>query len=456
MPAASTPSPSFFSDFPKAFSSLLSEVGCKRIFASHGPRGAGRPKLSPWQWIIARVYHELARSGAFSANVKTITRVTISDSALSQRAFSIGWKLIDEILSTVLRPLADIDRDPGPFHRGYRLLAMDGTRFNLRNTPAINAQAIKNRCSKGSGVPAFAHMFGVVLVELDLHQPLAAAFGWQGEGELPLARKIFSRHRLPQCCLLLADRLFGTPLLILELREALEPSGSHLLMRVKANIKVIRERQLTDGFWLVNVKVVDPTTRRKLGTLRRREIHADIHYAGGEKPMAIRLWTTLLDEVEHPAAELVELYATRWEEELFFRELKSHLHGGDNLLDAQTPETAAQEMLAMLLAASLVAMQREAVVARAEVEILRISFAKVLHKTAALCELLAVGADLIAPESLGKWIERILDDLATSALIQKRKPRSCPRTLRQPVKDWPKTKTPGSKSLTKTITITNP
>lgn len=456
MPAASTPSHSFFSDFPKAFSTLLSEVGCKRIFASHGPRGAGRPKLSPWQWIMARVYHELARSGTFSANVKTITRVTISDSALSQRAFSIGWKLIDEILTTVLRPLADIARHPAAFHRGLRLLAMDGTRLNLRNTPAINAQAIKNRCGKGSGVPAFAHMLGVVLVELGLHQPLAAAFGWQGEGELTLARKIFSRHRLPQRSLLLADRLFGTPLLILELREALEPSGSHLLMRVKANIKVIRERQLTDGSWLVNVKVVDPTTRCQLGTLRLREIHATIHYAGGEKPMAMRLWTTLLDEAEHPAAELVELYATRWEEELFFRELKSHLHGRDNLLDAQTPETAAQEVLAMLLAASLVAMQREAVADRAEVEILRISFAKVLHKTAALCELLAVGGDLIDPESLGKWVERILDDLATSALIQKRKPRSCPRTLRQPVKDWPKTKTPGSKTLTKTITITNP
>ena len=102
MAAASTPSHSFFSDFPKAFSTLLSEVGCKQIFASHGPRGAGRPKLSPWQWIMARVYHELARSGTFSANVKTITRVTISDSALSQRAFSIGWKLIDEILATGL------------------------------------------------------------------------------------------------------------------------------------------------------------------------------------------------------------------------------------------------------------------------------------------------------------------------------------------------------------------
>jgi len=405
---------------------------------------------------MARVYHELARSGSFSANVKTITRVTISDSALSQRALSIGWKLIDEILSTVLRPLADTARYAEAFHHGYRLLAMDGTRFDLLNTPAINATVRKSACSKGNGVPAFAHMLGVVLVELGLHQPLAAAFGWNGEGELTLARRIFSRHCLPQRSLLLADRLFGTPIWIWELREALEQSGSHLLMRVKSNLKVIRERQLADGSWLVNVTVIDPATRRKLGTLRLREIHADIHYAGGEKPLAIRLWTTLLDEAEHPAAELVELYATRWEEELFFRELKSHLHGRDNLLDAQTPETAAQEVLAMLLAASLVAMQREAVAARADAEILRISFAKVLHKTAALCELLAVGADLIDSETLGKWIKRILDDLATSALIQKRKPRSCPRTLRQPVKDWPKTKTPSSKTLTKHITITNP
>jgi hypothetical protein len=38
---------------------------------------------------MAMVYHEFARSGTFSANVKIITRVTISDSALSQRAFHL-------------------------------------------------------------------------------------------------------------------------------------------------------------------------------------------------------------------------------------------------------------------------------------------------------------------------------------------------------------------------------
>ena len=65
-------------------------------------------------------------------------------------------------------------------------------------------------------------------------------------------------------------------------------------------------------------------------------------------------------------------------------------------------------------------MQREVVAERVGVEIHRISFAKVLHKTAALCELLAVGGDLIGPAVLTQWIERVPDDLKTSALIQKR------------------------------------
>ena len=111
----------------------------------------------------------------------------------------------------------------------------------------------------------------------------------------------------------------------------------------------------------MSIPVIKPGTRLKIGTLLLREIHAEIHDQGGAKPLAMRLWTSLLDEKEHPATALVELYASRWEEELFFRELKSHLHGRNNLLDAQTPETAAQEVLAMLLAASLVAMHREVV-----------------------------------------------------------------------------------------------
>lgn len=456
MPTPSAPLLSFFSDFCSAFTALLSPDCCHKIFQRLGPRGAGCPKLTAWQWIMARVYHELARCGTFAANVKTITRISVSDSALSQRASTIGWKLIDEILHTVLRPLADIARHPAAFYQGLRLLAFDGTRFNLRNTSAMNDRAKKNRCSKGSGEPAFAHLLGVVLVELGLHQPLAAAFGWSGEGELTLVHQILKRICLPQRSLIIADRLFGTPSLLWELMPMLDAADSALLFRVRSNIKTTRVRPLSDGSWIVKITVRHPETRETLGTLELREIHSQIHYANASKAQEIRLWTTLLDEKKHPASALVELYATRWEEELFFRELKTHLHRRSNLLDAQTPETAAQEVLAMLLAASLIATQRDAVAEKAGVEILRVSFNKVLQKTAALCELLAVGADLIPPEALAIWVSRIMEDLKTHAVIKKRKPRSCPRSVRQPTKDWPKTKAASSKPLIKTIIITNP
>ena len=84
----------------------------------------------------------------------------------------------------------------------------------------------------------------------------------------------------------------------------------------------------------------------------------------------------------------------RWEEELFFRELKSHLHKRNNLLDAQTPETAAQEVIALLLAASILATQREAVAEEAGVTVRRISFAKVYHKVATLYEFVATAGEI--------------------------------------------------------------
>lgn len=456
MPLAPAAVPQFQSDFATAFTAMLGEATCLEIFRDHGPRRAGSPKLTPWQWIASRVFHELAFSGTFSANVMKITRQNVSDAALSQRGQSMGVEIFTRILQAALQPLADAARHPEAFHRGYRLLAFDGTRFNLRNTQAINAVAVKNKCSKGSGVPAFAHMPGVVLVELGLHQPLAASFSWKGEGELTLVRRILESQPLPERGLVLADRLYGTPSLLWQLKPLLEASSGALLFRVRSNLKATPVKSLPDGSWLVSVAARDPETNDYLGEMELREIRAEIHHEGGEKPQPIRLWTSLLDQTLDPAGKLVELYTTRWEEELFFRELKSHLHGRNNLLDGQTPETAAQEVLAMLLAASLIARQREAVAAVAKTGILRISFAKVLHTTTALWDLLAVGADLIDPGKLGTWVTRILEDLKKAALIQKRKPRSCPRTLRQPVKDWPKTKLPSSKAIVKTIVISNP
>lgn len=448
------PLPAFRGDFFRAFSELFSQEAGVELFDRCGPRRAGSPKLSGWQWLMGKVFHVMAGAGNFAHHVKQITGIPISDSALSQRGASLGWERVAAALRDALAPLADPGLHPEAFHQGLRLIALDGTRFDLRNTAAMKHQAVKNRCAHGGGEPAFAHLCGVVLVELASHQPLAATFGWHNQGEMTLARELLATHALPSGSLLLGDRLFGSPWLIHHLQPRLEPGGGGVLLRIRGNLKSRVLEALGDGSRLVEVDVADPATGQFVRTLRLREIHAEIVLAdGAQEAKPLRLWTSLLDEALHPAAALVELYAMRWEHELFYRELKTHLRMRGNLLDAQTPESAAQEALALLLAASLIARQRLAVAGEAEVPVKRISFTKVVEATVALCRVMEIGGDLVDEKARAEWIRRILEDLAGSALIPIRKPRSCSRGLRQPSQNWPKIRTPTSRPLVRKINI---
>jgi hypothetical protein len=433
MQSASISSQSAFSgDFVRLFEHLLAPHVAEEIFLSHGPRGGGLPKLSGWQWLMTKVFHVMSPLGDFAAHVKQITGTTISNSALSQRGTSIGWELVAGILPQVLRPLAEPGCQPDAFHQGLRLAAVDGTSHNLRNTPAMKAGAVKSRCRGEDGEPAFARFNSVVLVELGTHQPLAAAFGWENQGELTLARQVCAQGAIPPRTLLLGDRLYGVRSLIGEILPGLEDGGGALLFRTKQNMKSRLVKVLPDGSRLIDVDVFHPRTRKHTTVLRLRDIEAEVSFEGREKPVKLRLWTSLADHEAHPAPTLVALYATRWEHELFYRELKSHLHGRSNLFDAQTPGAAAREALALLMAAAVIARQRAAVAGAAGVAMKKISFAKVLEATVALCRVMELGHDLIDAATRAEWTRRVLEELSVSARIPDRKPRSCDRGMRQP------------------------
>jgi hypothetical protein len=400
---------------------------------------------------MALVYHALADAGTFAAHVYVLTGKMISDSALSQRKQSVGWEILAGLLPALLRPLADAARHPCAFYQGLRLCAVDGIRFNLRNTAAINAAVRKVKCSKGGVLPAFAHLLCVVLVELGTHLPLAVAMGWKGEGELSLVRQLFGH--LPKRSLLLADRLYGSPWLLWALLPHLQAQESHCLFRVKENIKARHRRQLADGSRLISAPARDPQSRRLQGHVLLREITALITVSGSAKPLRIRLWTTLLEVDAHPAGELVLFYAQRWEQELFFRELKSHVQGTRGLLHSQRPESAAQEVVALLLAGALLASQRAAVAEAAGVPVLRISLAQVLEATVVLSEILELGGALLSQAQRIELVARMLRRLGHTAIIKLRKPRRCQRALRQPQRDWPKMRNPTSLPLVRSINI---
>jgi hypothetical protein len=316
------------------------------------------------------------------------------------------------------------------YYGGLLLVAIDGVGFSLANTEAAKG------CKKGGnqhGRAAFAKLQCSALVELMLHNPLAARLGWNGESEWKLAQPLLDH--LPANCLLLADRLYGCAAFLTAAWERLKLRQGHFLVRVKQGLKIQRViKRLKDGSRIVQIQALDPNSHRVIATLQVREIQATIQRPGFRTEQ-LRLWTSLLDPTAAPAKELAQLYSTRWEQELYFRELKRGL-GVNDLLRSLTPETAAQEVAAMIIGSSLIAEERSKL--RPGEELChRSSFIKVWETLEPLWLTLLLGADILTEEQKQQLTERFYWFASTRLMDQKRT-RSCPRAMRQPIQPWPR------------------
>jgi hypothetical protein len=165
--------------------------------------------------------------------------------------------------------------------------------------------------------------------------------------------------------------------------------------------------------------------------------HEWLGAAGGAGAFTtVRLWTRLLDWKRHSATELVALYGLRWEQEIFYKELKVDLRSTP-CLQSHTPLTAMQEIAALILAYAVLVDCRIQTAKVGVVGVLRISFLKTLQVVQGLWQFLEVLADLPGSEKVRRVVRRALRRIGEAA-IPKRRPRSCPRALRQPVSRWPR------------------
>jgi hypothetical protein len=273
---------------------------------------------------------------------------------------------------------------------------------------------------------AFAKVGVAVLVELGLHNPIAAAIGASEESEMVLAEQLIDR--LPEKSLLISDRYYGVPKLLIEFREIHSAGQREFLVRVRGNIKSHVLEVYADGSALVEIVC----GKKKMLV---REIRGEVQ-RGSSKASAVRLWTSLLDWRQHPAGTLLALYARRWEQETFYKELKVDMRSTP-LVQSHTPLTAAQEIAALILAYAILVEERIKVAAVKQVEVLRISFLKTLEAVRGLWRFLEVTGDMLTVEQVKKVIRRTMRQIAEMA-IPKRRQRSCPRAIRQPVSSWPR------------------
>jgi hypothetical protein len=408
--------------------------------AHQGPR----QKAQGAQIVIALVALTMGLEGGLSQFMMRLFNMSISDAALSQRRARMGVAVFEQVAAHALRPLADLALHPGCFLHGWRLVGIDGTQYNLSNTPQNNRAVPKAGTRRGKA--AFAKMLLSALVELGTHAPLAASLGFARQGELGISLPLL--ERLPEGSLLVLDRLYGNAPMLAELQRACPQRQSHFLVRVRDKLAVKTTQRHADGSAQVQVSLRDKQRSRKvLDLISTREVRGRVWSRQEKKWADVRLWTSL-SPAQAGAEELLAAYGRRWEQELCYRELKMDLRGSA-LLQSHTPTTAAQEVLAMLIGCSILAAERLAAAARSEDEqvrsagALRISFAKCRVHVLGLWITLEAGAHLLSAQQQTGLIEAVYRQIASEAL-PKRRPRSCQRKVRQPVTKWPRMITPTS------------
>jgi Transposase DDE domain len=114
-------------------------------------------------------------------------------------------------------------------------------------------------------------------------------------------------------------------------------------------------------------------TRRRNPGLPATWVARAIHYRRkGFQPSV--LVTSLTDPTKHPRDEVVELYHERWEIELGYDEVKTHMLAREEAIRSRTSEGARQELWGVGLAYNLVRLEMERVAIAAGVPPRRISF----------------------------------------------------------------------------------
>ena len=413
--------------FLAAWHQLVGPRGVPRL-----PRRRGRkPRVPLTDLLPALIFHVMQGAGTLAEHAAYLFDDALADSSWADRRARLPWDLFAELLRRVLRPKAT-RRHPDAFWRGWRLVALDGTQFSLTNTPQITAATTKARTRRGRA--GFAKIWTAVLLEVGLHNPLAAAIGRSGESEWALAQRLLAH--LPRRALLLGDRLYGVAAFVVHARAACARVGSHFLLRASRSTTPRLIKRLPDGTRVVRIALrARNSPTRILEWLEVREIRVHVGRRG-HRSHELRLWTSLVDVRTAPALELAQLYAQRWEHELYFREVKRQVRKTD-LLQSHTVETAAQEIAALVLVSALLAAERLRA-AGGQMPVRRVSFAKILELCVKPMWLwLDLGHGVLTDQQLTQIMKRGYQRMRRY-VTPPRRARSCPRAVRQPIQAWPR------------------
>ncbi|MDQ1013262.1 hypothetical protein QFZ82_007747 [Streptomyces sp. V4I23] len=258
--------------------------------------------------------------------------------AIGRARRRLGPEPLKVLFARVCRPVA-VEGTAGAWYRRWRLVAVDGTVFDVPDTEANSVLFGRPGSGRGQQRSAYPQVRVAPLVECGTHAVFAAASGPLSVHEQQLIPRLLDR--LEPGMLLMADRgITG-----FELWQAASGTSADLLWRVRKNIVLPVLEAFDDGSYLSEIVATGDRDRRD--PARVRVIAYTLGRPADES--VYRLITTICDPQEAPATDLASLYHQRWEIENTLDEIKTHQGGHRLVLRSQYPDGVEQEIYGFLL-----------------------------------------------------------------------------------------------------------
>lgn len=406
----------------KAFASDLDAQWVASALERHGPTKVRRRKLPGESVVWLVIGMALFRDHSIADVVRRLDLVlpdsdgyktSVVDGALPKARYRVGEGPLKELFACSASHWAH-EHAAQDRWRGLAIYAMDGTTLSVPDTDE-NREAF-HLPATGRGQSGYPKARVVTLMAARSHLLVDAtigAFDGKGSAELMLARPMWDG--VPDDSLLIADRNFIDYAQFHHFRST--GSGRHWLVRMKRNLVHKTVHILGDGDELAQVEI-GRHQRRHDSRLPRTMPVRIIHYELDGGPQ--RLMTSLLDANRWPAEEIVAMYHERWDIEIAFDELKTHMLERTESLRSKSPVGVRQEIWGILLAYNLIRHRMALAARKLEIEPREMSFVYSLRLVRAF--LIATAWDG-SPANIPRYIETLDRELESAKLPARRSKR---------------------------------
>lgn len=312
--------------------------------------------------------------------------------------------------------------------RGLSLWGVDGSHLRVYDSDANFEHFGMPGGRGGTNDAGYPQLRIGVLMNLSNRLLAAAQVGPWTKSEYDLASELWAS--VPDDSLVILDRYYGGYLTLLELTTARR--NRHFLIRAKKNLKYELADVFDDGTAIGLLYPHDKLLKANPDLKGPIEIRV-ITYRGVDGE-TIRLFTTLIDPDEYPAQELIDLYHERWELEIGFDELKTHMLERKESLRSKKPEGVYQEVWGQLLVYNLV--RREMLLAAAAHNLApkRISF----RSSLLWIRNFWLTAWTTAPGNIPKSLANFRSTLDVLILPPRRSTRRYPRHVKIKMSNYPR------------------